>query len=399
MNRIEFIKRLSALGIGAAFAPNILSSCEERHELFPDIDVSFSGKILIIGAGAAGMTAGYILERYGIEYEIIEASSRYGGRLKKVDGFVDFPIDLGAEWIHTHPSILSKILSDPSIDGNIDIINYTPETFGFYTKEKLRDRDFISNFYGEWKFKNSTWFDFYERYVLPSVRDKIIFDSPVAQIDHSGNSVLVTTTENETFTGDCVIVTVPLSMLKNDSIDFLPELPQEKASAINKVSMPDGIKIFVEMESDFYPDITVDDDLITFLSRENEEKIIYDAAFRKDTNTNLLALFAVGSLATPYINQGADDEIAEFFMKELDKIFSGAASANYKQHIVQNWSTEPYIQGSYSFYIDGGTIDALARSINNKVYFAGEAYSQENNSTVHGAAETAWDVVREILQQ
>jgi protoporphyrinogen oxidase len=53
-------------------------------------------KILIVGAGAAGITAGHALSEKGIDFEILEASSVHGGRVKKDADFADFPIDLGA---------------------------------------------------------------------------------------------------------------------------------------------------------------------------------------------------------------------------------------------------------------------------------------------------------------
>ena len=53
-----------------------------------------------MGAGAAGITAGHALSEKGIDFEILEASSVHGGRVKKTAGFADFPIDLGAEWVH-----------------------------------------------------------------------------------------------------------------------------------------------------------------------------------------------------------------------------------------------------------------------------------------------------------
>ena len=56
--------------------------------------------VLIIGAGAAGITAGHLLAERGVDFEILEASSTHGGRVRKVDDFVDFPIDIGGEWIH-----------------------------------------------------------------------------------------------------------------------------------------------------------------------------------------------------------------------------------------------------------------------------------------------------------
>ena len=41
-------------------------------------------KILIIGSGIAGITAGKILRDRNIDFEILEASGVYGGRIKKI---------------------------------------------------------------------------------------------------------------------------------------------------------------------------------------------------------------------------------------------------------------------------------------------------------------------------
>ena len=70
---------------------------------------------IIIGAGAAGITAGYTLLQHGFnDFVILEASSTYLGRIKKLDylQLTNFPIDIGAEWIHVDPSILNTIVND-----------------------------------------------------------------------------------------------------------------------------------------------------------------------------------------------------------------------------------------------------------------------------------------------
>jgi cation diffusion facilitator CzcD-associated flavoprotein CzcO len=48
-------------------------------------------KVLIIGAGAAGITAGHLLPGQGVDSEIFEASSTHGGRVRKVDNFAMHP--------------------------------------------------------------------------------------------------------------------------------------------------------------------------------------------------------------------------------------------------------------------------------------------------------------------
>ena len=57
----------------------------------------FEGNVLIVGGGASGLAAAKILEGNNIDYQILEATNRYGGRLKKNETLADFPIDVGAE--------------------------------------------------------------------------------------------------------------------------------------------------------------------------------------------------------------------------------------------------------------------------------------------------------------
>lgn len=396
MTRQEFIKRCAALGLGASMFPNLLLSCKNEQVFFDDFDVNFSGKVLIIGAGAAGLTAGHVLNQYNIDFEILEASSVYGGRVKEIQGFADFPIDLGAEWIHTDPSILATLLNDPTSSAKIDIINYAPETLYFWKDNKLRKRNFFANFYAEHKFKSTTWFSFFDNYIVPGIRDRIILNSPVREIDYTTDQISVTTTNDEIFEADRVIVTVPLTILKNQSISFVPEYPSDKRTALQGVDMPDGIKVFMEFSQRFYPDILYDGGLSQALGGGNGEKIYYDAAFRKESDRNVLGLFTVGQPASIYTNQATEEQLMSYILDELDTIFGGKASTNYVKHVVQNWSNEPYIQGSYSHYDDYSIQEILARPIDNKIYFAGEAYA-ESDATVHGAGLSAFGVVEEIL--
>ena len=71
--------------------------------------------VVIIGAGAAGLTAAYDLHHDypNYSYKILEASNKIGGRLQKLDTFADFPIDIGGEWIHVKPTVLDRIYADP----------------------------------------------------------------------------------------------------------------------------------------------------------------------------------------------------------------------------------------------------------------------------------------------
>ena len=57
-------------------------------------------KVLVIGAGIAGLSAAYHLAQAGIEATVLEARDRIGGRVWTDRAFADIPVEFGAELIH-----------------------------------------------------------------------------------------------------------------------------------------------------------------------------------------------------------------------------------------------------------------------------------------------------------
>jgi len=396
VNRKDFIQRASALGLGVFFLPSFITGCSEEDDI-PTFNVNFDGDVLIIGAGAAGITAGYALQQYGINFQILEASGVVGGRMKAIDNFADFPIDLGAEWIHTNPNVLAKLINDESINTDIGIINYKPESLQVWKNDELKKRNFYTNFYGEYKFKNTTWFSYFNDFFVPQIQSNIQLDTVIRSVDYSGERVLVTDQNGNEYTADRLIITVPVTVMQDGDITFNPPLPTNKTQAFSRINMPDGIKVFIEFSEKFYPDMMFDGPLFEALSDTEGEKIYYDAAFRKDSNRNILGLFSVGEPSSQYARITDDNELIQFILNELDERFDGTPSRTYIQHVTQNWSQEPFIRGSYTHNGEVEDYETMAASVNNKLFFAGETYHTENTATVHGAAQTAYAAVEELL--
>ncbi len=61
--------------------------------------MSHGNKVLVVGAGMAGLTAAQHLKNCGAEVIVLEARSRIGGRIW-TDETLGVPVDLGATWIH-----------------------------------------------------------------------------------------------------------------------------------------------------------------------------------------------------------------------------------------------------------------------------------------------------------
>lgn len=221
MRRRSFLKGAAGAGL-VSLLPTV--GCASQGTWW-DLPVNFQGRVVVVGAGAAGLAAGYLLERYGIDYTIVEASSRWGGRVQRMDDFVDVPIDLGAEWIHDQPSVLAELIDDSGVNASLDVVRYAPQTTSLWTGSRLQSMDGFRHLYGEFKFKRTTWHSYLEDWFLPASADRLQLNTPVVAIDSSGSGVSVHLEDGRVEQADRVILAVPLKILQQGRIAFTPELP------------------------------------------------------------------------------------------------------------------------------------------------------------------------------
>ena len=397
MNRKEFISLCGILGISLPFT-SVIQACSDNDD--DQSPININDKILIIGAGPAGMSAGYLLEQQGVDFQILEALPTYGGRIKHTRNFTDFPISLGGEWIHVANSILPEIVNDSSISiaTQTQAYDLQNDSSGYFNGTFL-ELDALGNHFGndfsDLKFVGSSWLDFFETYVLPSIESKITYNMPVTAIDYSADEITVTASGGQTFTANRVIIAVPVKILQNGMINFIPSLPSNKQQAISNINVWSGFKAFFKFTTKFYP---------TYLSFPNSETPqgqlqYYDAAYAQNTSDNILGLFSTGQPAEVYQSLSGDAQ-RDYILNELDTVFgSNIASSNYIEHIVQSWNAETYANGAYiTAYEDSGLVEILGRSVNNKLYFAGDAYTTGDDwSSVHTAVRSAKRAIEELV--
>jgi monoamine oxidase len=68
--------------------------------------------------------------------------------------------------------------------------------------------------------------------------------------------------------------------------------------------------------------------------------------------------------------------------------------------IATRWGLDPHSLGAYSYIPVGGSIQArrtLAKPVNARLVFAGEAYTERDASTVHGAYNSGKAAAKALL--
>lgn len=358
----------------------------------------FEGKVVIVGAGASGLAAAKILEQNNIEYVILEATDRYGGRLKRDTTLADFPIDIGAEWIHSNPRVLNVIKGKSGNLINEELIPYKLETGAKWDGKKLKPvsksrLNFTYNFMPESKFKNSTWYDFVNDNIAKDVTQNIVYSSAVKSIDYSGKQVVITTSEGKTYEADKVLVTVSIGVLKSNNISFIPELNSEKKKAIESITFNQGFKVALKFSEKFYPDAIE-------CKVKNGEKVFYDIAFGKNTETNVLGFLCTGDETENYYALNSEQDIINQLIKELDEMFDGKASKTYmNEYLLENWGQFEFTQGTWTQAMleKKSILETLRLPLNNKVYFAGEIYDVYQQMGVPGAILSGYYSIDKLL--
>ncbi|MCX8483460.1 MAG: NAD(P)/FAD-dependent oxidoreductase, partial [Crocinitomicaceae bacterium] len=408
-------------------------------------DVNFEGKVIIIGAGAAGLYAAYLLKSKGINFQILEASTNYGGRLGKLNGFADFPIDTGAQWLHGKNNILGDLITKSQTIINTDnseeffwfnnqIVSSLPKDINaiFTREENVPDISFkdyaIEEGYGneytnivegiagdsgaaasrisafgkvheeenwvsgddDYKFQE-TYFDLIDQQIASQVKDNLKLNTIVSKIDYSQSSIEITDTNNNVYSAGKIIITVPITILKSNSIQFIPAFTSEKKDAFSKIGMDAGMKVFLKFSSKFFDQNIIGGEICGAYA---------DESIGKTGNDNVLLAFVMGKQAEYLTGLGSDLAITNALLQELDLMYNGQATASFLSSHIQNWTTNPFVQGAYSYSTVGmgNARQIAAQTIDKKLYFAGEAMNTNgHHQTVHGAVESGYNAVRNLL--
>lgn len=220
-------------------------------------------------------------------------------------------------------------------------------------------------------------------------------NTEVLEIDYSDKNQVRVITNKTTYSADKVIITLPLGVLKSNSVKFTPELPSQKQEAINRLGFGSLAKLVLFFDEVFWP---ADQYVFGYLAEIGKHAPTQIVNLQKSNNIPALA-FPIGGIQGKNIEAMGKQEAIRWGMDILSSLF-GCAIPKPVKVLKTNWTRDKFSYGSYSFIALGATpkdIEYLAETIENRVYFAGEATNRNYWGTTHAAYVSGLAAAAQIL--
>lgn len=398
--------------------------------------------VLVVGAGSAGLSAAKALRERGIHHIVVEGSHRIGGRAYSEELAPGVWFDLGCSYLHqgsTNPF-------GPIADGlGISLNRHRANLFSHIRFHRdgqelsVAEKARFDSFYdacddafaasvarGEDR-AIADFVDLESEFIVPyangmaalntldidetSTADYMGFvdgdeggrsDIPVPsgygnlvkawgadvevnlncrieRIDWRGKVMSVDTAKG-TIRAKCVLLTVSNGILASGNILFDPVLPDWKTASY--LGLPTGTenKIGLHFDKDVFGE-----DGLGFHSAWNEAGEA--GGFEASVNGNNTAIVFTGGRHAIWLEKQGQEAGRQFAIDRVAEVFGNNVRKHVGRSIVTAWTSEPWTLGSYSCALPGQAHQrqALARSIDDRLFFAGEATITGANSTCHGA--------------
>jgi monoamine oxidase len=424
MTRRGFLK-----GGLAAFALPFLSHTARPSD--PDV--------IVIGAGAAGLSATETLMRLGKSTVCIEASNRKGGRIHTDESTFGVPYDLGAHWLHnasdnpyvaygrkngfdvypaadqevhyvgdrlanasergTFQAAYTDALSAigragaagrdvaPSsvVDATGDWAETVHHQLGAYEMGKDFDQFSCADWYSseggdDWFCREGfgALFAHRWRYVpveLATVARKVKWGGAGVQVE----------TSKGTISAKACIITVSTGVLASGAIAFEPALPEAQRAAFEGITMGTYNHVALQFRDNFFG--IGDDGYVIYQLENSGESSPRGVGLLVNVGGTNLTLADVGGAFGKGLEAEGQQAAVDFALAELTSIFGSKVRGALITSHATAWGRNRFVLGSYASAEPGAypRREDLRAPVGGKIVFAGEATSKTEWATVAGA--------------
>jgi len=245
--------------------------------------------------------------------------------------------------------------------------------------------------------------DGFER-IVTSLADglDVRLNSPVASITYTNkNTCEVKTKSGKTLKADKIVCALPLSTYQSKFVEFDPELPKDKLKAIGRLGAGLIEKIALKFPTAFWRNKIGDADYFGHVPGTSEDRGMFSVFYDVSREDDFILMTVLAGEAVKRRNEMTDQELVDKCMSTLRKIFTGETVPDPTAQIISHWGDDTYTRMAYSYVKVGSSgqdLDILANTVNDKLYFAGEATNRQFPQTVTGAYLSGLREAKKILR-
>jgi monoamine oxidase len=387
INRRTFIKQ-GALAVGASLVclPVITAAVAPK-------------KIVIIGAGMAGLSALYELSQLGHEVTILEARTWSGGRVHTLrepfsDGLyaeagaarIPDNHDLTLKYVKLfdlplepmYPSRLSSLVVDGQSKREVSIDGFTDGLAQFFGNEFRGPNRFT-------KIKGGN--DNLPKAFARRLGDKIRYGVPVVKIDQDERTARVTFLEKgsrQTMNADRVLCAVPFTLLRE--IEMPSNFPEQRRDIIRKLNYASVSRVYLQTKQRPWEAKGLNGFAVT-----NDAVEIWQPTWNQPGPRGIIMTYNRPGQAER-IAAMKEPERVSTTLAQLDPLFPGLRE-NFERATTKCWIEDEWARGAWAFV---GLRDLItASSPEGRIHFAGEHLSTFS-SWMRGALDSSARAVKQI---
>jgi monoamine oxidase len=394
LNRREFLQR----GALAAAAVSVFPVKSFGEVL---IDISAPPKrVVILGAGLAGMVAGYELSQLGHNVTILEARMRPGGRVHTLrepfsDGLfaeagaarIPPDHDLTLKYLKLfevplepmYPTRLSTLRLDGGPRRLVGMEGFT-EALGKNCGSELGGDP------ARWsKIKGGS--DMFPKAFAQRLTDKIYYGAPVVRIEQdatSARAVFLHGGKPQTISADRILCTIPFSVLRQ--IELPTSLSQVKRDIITNQRYDAVTRVYLQSKKRSWEEKGMSGFAFT-----NDAVEIWQPTWNQPGPRGILMTYARPGQAERIAGLKEADRISST-LDQLDNIFPGLRE-NFEGGTSKVWMEDEWSRGAWSFVGPRDFVRITAPE--GRIHFAGEHLSAWS-SWMQGALASGLRAVKEI---
>jgi monoamine oxidase len=385
INRRDFIKS-GGLALGASLIRIPLVSAAVAPK-----------KIIIIGAGMAGLSAGYELTQAGHDVTILEARAIPGGRVHTIrEPFSDgLYAEAGAARIPDDHDLTLKYVKlfdvplEPMYPSKLSALRFN----GNAKQEVSIDgfTDGLSQFFGS-EFKGPTRFskvkggnDNLPKAFAQRLGHKIHYSSPAVKIEQDAASTRVTFLEKgarQTMTADRVLCAVPFSVLRN--VELPSSFSENKIKIIKRLEYANVSRVYLQAKKRSWEENGLNGFAIT-----NDAIEIWQPTWNQPGPRGILMTYNRPGQAERIAAMPESERVSSTLAR-LGQWFPGLQE-NFERGATKVWFEDEWARGAWAFVGD----IAAASSAEGRIHFAGEHLSRWA-SWMQGALDSSARAVKEI---